>query len=104
MRASFQPQSSDNKNAKVSVGGVMREQRDTQKERKSKIKEDRTGKDFEAEAKQQFDAMPKQAALELSAAVCQTNLEFSARVLVSEFAGTASRRCGRRLRRFGSAC
>ena len=67
MRTSFQPQSSDNKNAKVSVGGVIRSQRDTQKERKSKIKEDRTGKDFEAEAQQQFDAMPKQAALELSA-------------------------------------
>ncbi len=67
MRASFMPQTSDNKNTKVSVGGVMRKQRDTQKDRKSKIKEDRAGRDLEAEAKQQFDAMPKQAALDLAA-------------------------------------
>ena len=67
MRASFLPQTSDDKNTKVSVGGVMRPQRDTQKHRKSKIKEDRAGKDLDAEAKQQFDAMPKQAALELTA-------------------------------------
>ena len=67
MRASFLPQTSDDKNTKVSVGGVMRPQRDTQKHRKSKIKEDRAGKDLDAEAKEQFDAMPKQAALELTA-------------------------------------
>ena len=67
MRASFLPQTSDNKNTRVSVGGVMRRQRDTQKDRNSKIKEDRAGKDLEAEAKKQFDAMPKQAALELTA-------------------------------------
>ena len=66
MRASLLPQTSDNNNTKVSVGGVMRRQRDTQKDRQSRIKEDRSGRDLEAEAKQQFDAMPKQAALELT--------------------------------------
>ena len=58
--------SNENK-TKVDVGGVKRPQRDTQKDRRSAIKEDRAGKDFEAEAKMQFAAMPKQAALELTA-------------------------------------
>ncbi len=64
--ASLLTQASESNSEKVSVGGVMRDQRDTRKIRKSQIEENRAGKDLQEEAKKQYNAIPKQAALELT--------------------------------------